>query len=194
MLNQRSACSLERLFGFYERLIWKRSHEALASGDVTTLDVEDLYQEGILGFYEALYGFRPDLNVGLAYYLDLCVKSSIKTAIRKHRTISYRLIDSRTSLDLHISEDDNLTLLDTISSDSFQDCPANMAIYHEIDTIRCNYILTLPQVQQDIFKYHEEGYSYKEIGQLVDLTDKDVDNTIQKIRRKVKSLYVVDPF
>lgn len=192
MLNQRSSCSLERLLAYYDRLIWKRSHEALAHGDITTVDVEDLYQEGLIGFYQALYGFRPDLNVGLAYYLDLCINSSIKTAVRKLRTISYRLIDSRCSLDIYISEDENITLLDTIQTDHFQSCPMNMAVYEEINDLRLAYVQTLPEHQQYIFELHETGYSYKEIARSVCLTDKDVDNTIQKIRRKTKSLYVVN--
>lgn len=192
MLNQRSSCSLERLMAYYRRLIWKRSHEALAQGDVDSAGLDDFFQEGSLGFYESLYGYRSDLNVGLAFYIDMCVNSSIKTFLRKHRTISYRLIDSRCSLDLYISEDDNLTLLDTIPSTEFNNCPVNMAVYNEINQMRESYVATLPKVQQSIYRYHEKGFTYKEIGAFVELTDKDVDNTIQKIRRRVKRMYQIE--
>lgn len=189
MFLQGSQCSLDRLLGYYEKLIWKRSHEALAYGDIESADVEDFFQEGVIGFYQALYGFRPDLEVGLAFYIDMCVKSSIKTFQRKHRTKSYRMISSRNSLDLHIAEDESMTLLDTIACNEFSNCPQNMAVYHEISEIRNRFVSSLPKCQQKVFKLHEEGYTYKEIAQLVGLSDKDVDNIVQKIRRYVKKEY-----
>lgn len=189
MFHQKSSDSFDILFGYYRKLIWKRSHQALASGDIDTADVEDFFQEGAIGFYQALYSFRPELNVGLAYYIDLCVNSSIKTYQRKYRTMSYRLINSKNSLDLYISEDHNMTLLDTIPCTDFNNCPANMALYHEVNETRLEYVSGLSCDEQDIFEMHEEGYSYKEIADTVGVSTKDVDNTIQKIRRNIKNKY-----
>ena len=190
MLNQRSACSLELIMGYYRRLVWKRAHEAMSDRSLEGVDVDDFFQEGSIGFYQSLYGFRIDKNVGLAFYINLCVGSSIKTHLRKFRTISYRLINSKNSLDLHISEDDSLTLMDTIACDQFNSCPANMATYEEINTIRMQYVASLPVLQQNIFEHHEMGFSYKEIADQLDISAKDVDNTIQKIRRRVKADYL----
>lgn len=189
MLHQKSECSLNILIGYYRRLIWKRAHEAMADHSLEGVEVEDFFQDGFIGFYQALYAFRPDMDVGLAYYIDLCVGSAIKTSLRKYRTMSYRMINSKNSLDLYISEDESLTLMDTISSDEFNNCPANMAIYEEVNQCRMDFVLTLPQIQQDTFEFHELGFSYKEIGDMLGISAKDVDNTIQKIRRKVKSVY-----
>lgn len=192
MMAQNSSCAWEILLSYYHRLIWKRSHEALSQGDILSTDVEDLFQEGCIGFYQSLYMYRPELGVGLAYYINLCVNSSIKGFIRKHRTLSYRLINSSNSLDLQVSEDWNISVIDTIPNEAFINCPQNMALHAEIVDVRNKYLMTLPQVQQDTFKWYQEGYSYKEIAQMLSITEKDVDNTVQKIRRKMRNLFYIN--
>ncbi|HAM63133.1 MAG TPA: hypothetical protein DCP62_05650 [Erysipelotrichaceae bacterium] len=40
-----------------------------------------------------------------------------------------------------------------------------------------------------IFNRHSEGYSYKEIGSMLQMSDKTVDNNLQRIRKKLASMF-----
>ncbi len=188
MMCQMSECSFKKLMSFYNRLLWKRSHEAMNSQSFDGVSVDDFYQEGAHGFYQSLYGFRIDRLVGLAFYISMCVGSGIKTTLRKCRTQSYRLINSKNSLDIFVSEDENISLLDTLSDSRFSVDPANMAWISEVKKVCEVYLMSLSDLENDVYQLHEAGFSYKEIADIHNISSKDVDNTLQKIRRKVKVL------
>lgn len=180
-MNDESA--LRILFQRYQNLIWKRAHEFFLSRAPIGTVVEDLFQEGTIGFYDSLYSYDESMNVGLAYYIQLCVESSIRTYIRKCRSKSYTLLDSKNSLDMTISEDQNLFLIDMVMDQSFQTDPVRMYYYLEAKRVEAQVLSMLTEVERMIYKLKYEGYSYRYIAQKLGKSEKYVDNTLQKIKR-----------
>ena len=186
MVRQNSMDSLDRISGYFHRLIWARSHDFYNSQNPDGTQMEDFFQEGYLSFKESLYSFREEKQVGLAFYIDLCVSSGIKTALRRCRSESYNLLNSKYSLDVGISEGSNLSFIDTMASSRYSDDPSKMAIYNEALIISDEYINQLKVHEQQIHRLHIQGYAYKEIAERLQVGTKDVDNTVQKIRRNLR--------
>ena len=186
MIRQNSLEALDRLSGHFHRLIWARSHEFYNAQNPDGTNMEDFFQEGFLSFKESLYSFREEKQVGLAFYINLCVSSGIKTALRRCRSESYNLLNSKYSLDIGISESSNLSFMDTMASSRYSDNPRKMAIYIEALLVSDEYINQLKVHEQQIHRLHIQGYAYKEIAERLQVGTKDVDNTVQKIRRNLR--------
>lgn len=173
----------------YRRSIRAIIHKLVKSPIPLEIDLDDLYQEGLLGLMHAVENYDEKRNILFASFASKCIENEIRTFLRKQRSFSYRILSNAISLDMPISEDDNLCLMDTISSNSKDYDPVYLAhiawAKEQIPLIR----ETLPAVQWKVYHKHHLGYSYKEISQEFNLSEKDVDNIIQKIKKKVRVMF-----
>jgi DNA-directed RNA polymerase specialized sigma24 family protein len=48
---------------------------------------------------------------------------------------------------------------------------------------------SIPDIQWKVYQKHHLGYSYKEISHEFGISEKDVDNIIQKIKKKVRVMF-----
>lgn len=189
MIRQMDMCAMERVRALYIRLLWKRSHDLYNQQMPGGTTVDDIHQEAYIGFKEALYGFCETRQVGLAYYLNLCVMSSIQTNLRKCRSGNFTILNTRYSLDAPVGDSDTIRKIDLWASEDFTNCPAKMASYYEIKETCDQYLDSLKHHERNVHALREEGYSYSSIAQRLDISPKDVDNIVQKIRRNMKGLF-----
>ncbi|NLL75089.1 MAG: hypothetical protein GX233_04890 [Erysipelothrix sp.] len=99
------------------------------------------------------------------------------------------MVNPRYSLDIPIGENDSLTRIDFIQSNSFSDCPRKMAQYMEVRERSDGYLNSLKIQEQKVHSLREEGFSYSSIADELNISNKDVDNIVQKIRRNLKDLF-----
>lgn len=185
MIRQNDRSAMDRVHQNFNCLMWKRAHDHFSIQKPQGIGVEDLYQEGYIGFYESLFSYQESRGVGFAFYVNLCVVSSVKTALRKCRGQSYRLLDSRYSLDMSIAEDDSIFLSDLVESRDVRSNPQLMANYYEAQVYLRGVLSKMTLVEQRVFELREEGYGYQEIADKLGITPKKVDNIVQKLRRVV---------
>ena len=155
-------------------------------------DLEDLIQEGMIGLYKAVLDFNPEKNASFAAFASLCVVRQIQTAIKaagrqKHLPLN-------TSLSLHSeipgTGDNNDPAAQETYLDKLPDhktpSPEAMILGHEayqdINTfIRDN----LTELEYNVLMLHIEGKNHMEIAEVLGKNAKSIDNTIQRIRRKI---------
>jgi len=170
-------------------VIWAIVHELSPKPVPYEIDLEDLHQEGTLGLMDAVNRFREDKEISFGTFARVCIDRQIRTALRKYRSHTYRLLSKAVSLDSPINEDEDLTLLDVLAIDNRQADPIYCTdvkwAQEQIPMIKEG----LPEYQWDIYHYHALGYSYREIAQHFGISEKDVDNVIQKIRKKISRLF-----
>ena len=190
LIHQNDEDSLALLLKRYHTTIWGIVHSACPSPVPQGVDKDDCYQEGCLGLLDAVNAYRDDKNSSFAAFARVCIERQVRCYLRKTRSHSYRILSKAQSLDAPIFEDDDdLTLMDVVSVEN-----------HSMDPVYSTHVLWaqdqiplikegLPDDQWKIYHMHALGYSYKEIASSCELREKDVDNTIQKIRRKIRSLF-----
>lgn len=191
LIRQNDEHALKIMMDRFDRLVWSRAHYYYNLHQPRGIVVQDLYQEGCVALHESLFSYEEERDVGLAYYIDLCVTSRIKTELRRCRGYSYRMLDSSFSLDMCVSEDGNLSLGDLVASESLKSNPTKMAKYQEAKQFATNVYNQLTLLEQEIVRYREEGYSYKEIALLSKVQPKKVDNVVQKLRRMIDEYKVI---
>lgn len=185
MIRQNSEDALDVVMGKFKRLLWKRAYELYTQQKPIGIGIEDLFQEGFLGFYDAIYTFKEIKDVGFAYYVNLCVVSTMRTALRRCRSQSYKLLDSKWSLDLFVSEDKSVYLADMIESPDIMTNPVIVAHYQDARRIEDEVLQTISEKERIIYTMREEGFGYREIADQFNITPKNVDNIIQKVRRRL---------
>ncbi|MCL2356725.1 MAG: sigma-70 family RNA polymerase sigma factor [Defluviitaleaceae bacterium] len=139
-------------------------------------DPEDLIQEGMIGLYKAVLDFDAEKNASFAAFASLCVTRQIQTAIKTADRQKHAPLNESLSLD---NEGDDL-------ADSRTGNPEELFLGRESlreakDFIRKN----LSEPERAVLTMHLDGKSYAEIAQTVGKNKKSVDNTLQRIRKKL---------
>lgn len=183
MFRQGSEEARKYIIKKFDRLLWKTSFNLYASQRPQGIQVIDLYQEGIVGLIEAVFCFREDMEVGFAHYVSICVETHIRSALRKCRSNSYRLLDTSNSLDMNVAEDNSLTRYDVIGIDDPRLDPAYQAMLSEGRVLLNKVLGGISVEERSIYDLWIEGYSYREIADKCNSTSKFVDNTLQKIKK-----------
>ena len=135
---------------------------------------EDLVQEGLLGLLSAVQTYHSGGGASFRTYASVCIRNRMLSVVR-------RLSDKDIRADLLPEEDEGM--------DSF---PETMAEEPETLLIRREEWKLLQQKLQSqlssleyrILMLHIGAYSYREIAAELSITEKAVDNALQRVRRK----------
>jgi len=154
-------------------------------------DLEDLIQEGMIGLYKAVLDFDSSKNDNFTAFATLCVVRQIQTAIKSASRQKHMPLN--TSLSLHSevpkgeNQDENSeTYLDKLPDNQINDPEAlflGREAYNDIDDFIHRNLSTL---EYDVLMLHMEGKSLAEIACKLEKNKKSIDNTLQRIRRKIR--------
>ncbi len=137
-------------------------------------DSEDLLQEAMFGLIKAIREFDSARDASFRTFAEICVRNRIRSAV----TAAAR--DKHAPLNHSISVDEQPLPQDYVSG------PEEQYIIREEEAERLTALKQkLSPLEQRILSLYLHGFSYREIGEQVDRTDKSVDNAVQRIRRKV---------
>ncbi len=152
-------------------------HSIIHSFDIPECDHDDLYQEAQMGLYKAVMTFDSRYS-SFSTYAYVCIKSSVLSCLRKSNaksTIPQDLIYS-------LSDED----FDVIS---VFDNPENEIIDKEsLETLLEKINCLLSPLEKKVLSLYLSDTSYVNMAKLLGKTEKSVDNAIQRIRRKLKTL------
>ncbi len=161
----------------YENLI----HSVVKPYFIKGAEKEDLVQEGRLGLYKAVKTFNGASS--FKTYAYTCVKSSVLSAVRRSGA-QKRAADAGAISLAGITEvgdeEKNPIISDSDSN------PETKYINKESAKELSNRIMfSLSDSERKILLMRLDGYSYKEISDLTGKNLKSVDNTVQRIRKKL---------
>ncbi len=164
-------------------VIKKYAYSAMKYG----FEYKDLYQEALVGFSDALKSFQEDKNSSIATFITLCVDRRLQNAIRKASRIKNRVLLESLSLD-HVYEEYNIPLKEVISDNNENDPLTHITKDEEFDELLEFIEKALSASEYEVYKLLITGLSYHEIADILGKTSKQIDNTIQRIKNKIKSI------
>lgn len=143
-------------------------------------DSEDLIQEGMLGLLTAIRGFDPGRDASFRTYAEICIRSRLITAIRAAQGGKHAPLNHSISFEPPLFDGTNAHLFSSVES------PEDVIIGREELKERLDALKgQLSELEAKILPLYLNGLSCREIADRVDRSQKSVDNTIQRIRRKV---------
>ena len=172
-MNNHDATSV--LISRYAKIIWKKAYS------LTTFSAEtdDLVQEGLLGLFGAVSSYDPTRGIKFSTYANACISNKMTTALIKSN-------QSDKSNDLNIIEFEN---------DFFSDTPESILLEREKMAdlfVRINSLLS--EKEWKIFRMYLTGSTYDQIAHQLNQSPKVVDNALQRVRRKLKTVWRADNF
>lgn len=162
----------------YERLIWYLIYQIKDRHKTIDLDLDDLYQEGLIALHDAIMSYNLEMNVPLYCLAKVCISRKINTFIKKYARNIYQGSFLLVSLDSMINDDERFCLHEVIADSQQYDIEQRLAIEDYLSELTSNEVI--------IVKMRINGYKYQEIASKLAISVKDVDNSIQRIRKKIR--------
>jgi RNA polymerase sporulation-specific sigma factor len=136
-------------------------------------DVEDLIQEGMIGLYKAVLNYDEDRNAAFAAFAALCVVRQVQTAIKAAGRKKHEPLNEAGEI-----------LLDLPAGRAND--PETLFLGREALRDAENFIKkNLSVLETRVLVLHMDGKSHAEIASALGKNLKSVDNTLQRIRKKI---------
>lgn len=177
--------TIEELLETYKPLVKAKASLYFMLGS----DKEDIIQEGMIGLYKAIESFDESKGASFKTYADLCINRQIITAIKGANRKKASPLNTALSFENLLSGDDELTLGDSLAASSDTD-PETLALYKEMLSLLLSPdAKTLSKLEREVLEALLAGKTYTEIAKDMGKSPKQIDNTIQRIRNKIKQFF-----
>lgn len=170
----------------YQPLIKKKCNKYMKYLQNKGFDINDLTQECIVAFEDAIQNFNQNDEGSFYTFVNLCIDRQLINELRKQNREKNRLLNDAIPL-ANIDEDDNTNILNFIEDNS-NNPELGILSTEEFNELYDNIIKELTDLEECVFKLKIQGFTYKEIADILDKDDKSIDNAIQRIKVKIKEL------
>jgi len=171
--------ALELLMRRYKPLVRAKAGAYFIVGG----DREDLIQEGAIGLFKAYRDYDDAIGASFLTFATLCVTRQIQSAIKAAGRKKHQPLNASISLNRPADSDE------AEIPDRRQTNPEALMIgreaVHEIGEFIERHLSAL---EYNVLKLYMRGISHAEIAQALDKPLKSVDNTLQRIRKKVSRI------
>ncbi|MEG1613370.1 MAG: sigma-70 family RNA polymerase sigma factor [Clostridia bacterium] len=165
--------SINQLLYRYKKLVKSIARKFFLVGGET----DDLIQEGMVALYHAVSTFNVDKNALFKTFASRCIRCQIYDAIKSASRGKHRALNEFVSL--------NENAVELAESDDGDPESAYLA-EESLLAIETKIKQVLSDNEREIFDLYLSGHSYIEIGHILNVSSKKVDNSLQKIKKTLK--------
>lgn len=145
-------------------------------------DEEDLKQEALIGLLQAVRTYRPDKGAKFATYADRCIGNALRNAMMKISAKKLRFLREMVPIE-HAEDAQGMDLSENNNPEQiYIDQEQYQQLLDKIET-------GLSDFEKSVLFYYLDGKSYNQIGVMLGSSPKAVDNALQRIRRKLKTVF-----
>ncbi len=143
-----------------------------AKGYLPAPYVDDAVQEATIALYNAIKTYDPQKS-SFSTFATLCIKRAVIAFARKNGA-------QKNIPDELLSSLDNAEISDNTTPEAI------FIEKEDYDTLTQNIKVELSSMEYDVLQLFLAGMSYSEIAKHLSITDKAVDNSLSRIRKKLK--------
>ena len=154
---------------------------------------EDLFQEGMIGLFQAIQNFdylKGDYkSENFKHFALVCIKRQILDAIKKANAKKNLPLNTYVSFSQKNSDDENYELEFSKELESFKFSPEEIIINKESKAEKLNKLNNvLSESELEVLKLYLSGEKQQEMAKQLNKTPKQIDNTIQRIKQKIRKM------
>ena len=147
-------------------------------------DKEDVLQEAMIGLLKAINAYDETKNASFTTFAILCIKRQIITAIKSSNSGKNRILNM--AMYSPETEDNSNIAYDTKSFNFYN--PEEIYLSKERFRLLNQYLKNnLSKMENEIFEYMLSEMTYTEIAKKTGRDPKSVDNSIQRIKKKLNA-------
>ena len=173
----------ETLFEKYKPLIYGIAKKAYYTRQNTGLEMNDLIQEGMIGFSIAINTFDDQKKTTFFTYARTCIMRRVNSTIVAANRLKHQILNESISVEILDSETntDNQILSDTKNN------PEILLIENE-NVLEIKKIIDseLTEFEKKVCDLKTSGFDYKEIAEILNKTPKSIDNAFSRIKAKIQ--------
>jgi RNA polymerase sporulation-specific sigma factor len=151
------------------------------------VEYNDLYQEGLVGFADALNHYDESKKVQLSTFLSLCIERRLQNAILKAGRLKNKILLDSLSLD-HEYGEHQIPLREMIS-DEKSDPLFGISKEEDYNELLAKIKKYLSDFEYEVYSLLIHGLSYQDIALVLNKSPKQIDNTIQRLKHKIKTIF-----
>jgi len=153
-------------------------------------DKEDIIQEGMIGLYKAIRDYQNNKKASFRSFAELCINRQLITAIKAASRQKHMPLNSSVSLNKTVYEDEGEnTYINMIESAEAVTSPETIFIGIENrNFIVENIMTTLSSFEKRVLNLYLQGKTYSEIAQIMEKSEKSIDNALQRVKKKTEKL------
>lgn len=137
--------------------------------------IEDLSQEGMFGLLSAIYNYKIDKSVKFKTYAEKCINNCMLSALKKYTRKKHIPLNSFISLEYgELEIPDAFNLEDIIIS--------NEEVLKMMEVVERDLSL----LEKSVITLYLDGKSYGEIALELGMSQKSVDNAMQRVFKKLR--------
>ncbi len=152
-----------------------------------SIDFTDLYQEAYIGFADAINSYDEHKDSSIKTFISICVERKIQTALKKAGRIKNKILNESISLE-HVYNNTDNPLVTLLGDDNKNNPLENIIDDEKVEELVSKIKEILSDNEYEVYSLLVNGLNYQEIATILDKEPKQIDNTIQRIRNKVKKI------
>jgi RNA polymerase sporulation-specific sigma factor len=183
LAQQGEQSAVEYLVDKYRNFVRAKARSYFLIG----ADKEDIIQEGMIGLFKAIRDYKVDKLTSFRAFAELCITRQIITAIKTATRQKHIPLNSYVSLNKPIyDEESDRTLMDIISTNKITNPEDIIISREEFIFIERKMGEILSSLEWKVLMAYLEGKSYQEIAVELKRHVKSIDNTLQRVKRKLE--------
>ncbi len=168
----------------YEPLIISTAKKMLKGMENFGLDINDLIQEGRLGLLNASETFIESKDTLFYTYAKTCIERKMYDLVKSTRRVKHKILNESISID--IDDKGEYKALDYLLKDETEN-PEQLLLNEEEKKELKNIINSkLNDFEIQVLELKLKGFENKEISEMLVCDYKKIDNTLQRIKQKLK--------
>ncbi len=145
-------------------------------------DMDDVRQEALIALLRAVKNYRENKGARFSTYANRCLDNAIKNFIKKDSAKKLQLL--RNSVSIHdLNKQSEIFTLETSPEKIYLDKERYLQL---LDRIHIN----LSEFEKNVLFCYLDGKSYTQISTSLNSSQKAVDNALQRVRRKLKMVFI----
>ena len=185
MVCEKNEEASDLLYDKYKYIVDIVYTKYLKTAYALSVDTKEMKQEALVGFSDALVNYNQDKAASLATFISLCVERRIINYVKKADTKKYRMLSDAYSIDAPMGE--NSTLQEYIGDDSL-DPGKTLEMEENILNLKKKIDETFSPREKEVYELLVNGFSYDDICTILKINQKQVYNTVARLREKIKSI------
>ncbi|MBR0138684.1 MAG: sigma-70 family RNA polymerase sigma factor [Firmicutes bacterium] len=153
-------------------------------------DRDDIIQEGMTGLFRAATSYDPSKGASFKTYADVCINRHIINAIKVAGRRKYSPLNTAYSLDRPVSDDSpGQTLGETLAAGMDSNPEASAILSEMTELIMAPDSRLFSSLERQVLQGLYEGLNYRQISVWLAKSPKQVDNAMQRIRKKLRAFF-----
>lgn len=186
LISENNEDAKKLFYEKYKPIIEMKVKKYISYVEARGYDFNDLVQEGMIGLSRAITDYKSQKDVQFNTFANVCIERQIFSFLRNIDSGKHKVLNDSISFDTTTNTYGKS--LDQILDDKNINPETSFVQNEETNDLFDNILSELTEREAEVFKLRSQGFTYKEIASLLNISEKSVSKAIEKIKIKAKKV------